>query len=218
MRHPGLPLVAAFVLALGLAGCPRQGPPSPHYAEAHREFVALHGQHLEDAYLLPQMAGIEAKLEQVPKDSGNANEARALLTRIRSGRERRQAQVEDRQAAVAEARKLPPGAGRSEAFLPPPAEPAPGAKDAGTDAGTDGEQPRVGMALSEVTRLYGDCFLPDERLEVAERGMRATWKLRDTLFCQQRHPGFASRLLVEEEGRVLAIVERASVEFGDAGQ
>ncbi len=217
MRAAGFALapVSALALALALGACNRQGPPSAEYQEAHGQFVALYGKHLEDAYLLPEMAGIEAKLEEVDTGSRHASEAKALLTRIRSGRERRQAQLEDRQEAVAEARKLPPGAGRTDSPEPPAPAAPPVTKDAGTDAGADGEQPQVGMAIREVTRRFGECFLAGERLEVADRGARGTWMLRDTLFCQQRHPGFAGRLLVEEEGRVLAIVEQSSVEYGD---
>ena len=57
----------ALVLVTSLSGCPKQGDPSPAYAEATKDFNALYGRHVEEAYTMPEMAAIEAKLESVPR-------------------------------------------------------------------------------------------------------------------------------------------------------
>lgn len=214
------PLLATVVLGVVVAtfaGCPRKGPPSPDYMEARREFAALYGQHLEGAYLLPEMKEIEAKLETVPKESEHANEARALLTRIRSGKEREEGLRADREELARRALE-PVGSGRFEA----PREEAPtdaGANTAGAegDAGSeaDADQPAAGMPITEMTRRFGDCFLSGETILVEGRGERPTWKLRDTLFCRQRHPGFEERVVVEEAGAVLSVAERSRLQKKD---
>jgi hypothetical protein len=204
-----------LVLALlGAGGCTRQGPPSPEYQQAQAEFSALYGRHLEDAYLRPEMADLEAKLERVPADSQDANEARALLLRIRSGRERVMGQRAERAEMVRRAREPTPMGREERPEDPPPSppRPPPQAPDAGA------EQPVVGMPVAELTRRFGDCFLAGEALNVEGRGTRPTWKLRDSVFCSQRHPGFDQRVVVEEAGVILAIAERSQVQHPDAGR
>ncbi len=210
------PLLATAVLGVivaSLTGCPRKGPPSPEYMEARKAFAALYGQHLEGAYLLPEMKEIEARLETVPKESEHANEARALLTRIRSGKEREEGLRADREELARRALE-PVGSGRFEApddEGPPDA----GAAASGQDAGAETDQPVSGMPITELTRRFGDCFLSGETILVEGRGERPTWRLRDTLFCRQRHPGFEERVVVEEAGAVLSVAERSRLQKKD---
>lgn len=213
---PILPVLVCAALALSspLTGCTKQGPPSPEYLEARAEFSALYGKHLEDAYLLPEMQGIEAKLERVAPESEHANEARSLLLRIRSGRERVEGLRADREELVRRAHE-PVGSGR---FEEPKAEvedagPAKASAEEPPDAGSEG--PVAGMPISELTRRFGDCFLGGETIVVEGRGERQTWKLRDSVFCRQRHPGFEDRIVVEEAGAVLSVANRSQLEKRD---
>lgn len=216
MRPFAFFILYGAVFGAALTGCQRQGPPSPEYLEASREFSALYGRHLEDAYLLPQMAPIEAKLEQVPPESEHANEAKALLQRIRSGRERVQGQRAEREELARRALEPPPAGTFRPSTDEPEAPSKPPAKQA-PDAGS--EQPVEGMPMAELTRRFGDCFLPGEPVTVEGRGERPTWKLRDTLFCRQQHPGFDERIVVEEAGAVLTIADRSQLQLrGDAGR
>jgi hypothetical protein len=207
---------AAFLLGalLGLAGCSRSGGPSPEYAQAREEFNALYGRLLDDAYVSPQMATVEAKLERVPEQSEDHSRAQELLQRIRSERERIQMQIAEREAAVKGAVQATDDFQFARAGEEDAGAPDAGARDAGTS-----DQPAAGMPLAELRRRFGMCFDPGTELELPGKGNRPTFVLRNMAVCRERHPGFDRRLVVAEGDRVLFIADQKDVEIvgGDAG-
>ena len=206
-------LIAAA--ALISTACFRQGDPSVAFEQAQAEFNALYGRHLEDAYLMEEMDAIETKLAEVPESSSDYNRAQHLLMRIRSGRERQQARIAEREAAIAQARAPAPDV----PFSGTPAAP----QDAGTaqaeapDAGVPG--PVAGMPVSELTRRWSECFLPGLPVDVPQRGTLRTFDLRDTAYCRQQHPGYDQKVVVVEAGKVLFVGDRSKIEIvrEDAG-
>ncbi|MBX5482082.1 MAG: hypothetical protein IRZ16_09640 [Myxococcaceae bacterium] len=192
------------VLLLGPIGCRKEGEHSKAYAEATEEFNALYGRHVEDAYLMPEMAPIEQKLESVPESSADYARARELLKRIRSGRERVEAEKAAREHAIRDALQPAEGGRFVEEPAPPPAPAGP------PDAGAP-EHPAVGMDAAEIQKRWGDCFRPGTPLEVVGRGARETLELRDTLYCRQHHPGFDQQVVVIEGGKVLALAPRKDI-------
>ncbi|HZA50627.1 MAG TPA: hypothetical protein VE549_07790 [Myxococcaceae bacterium] len=194
-----------------LAACARKGPPSPEYAEARAEFNALYGRLLEDAYLSPEMRAIEEKLERVPQTSEDHPRAEELLLRIRSGRERLEGQIAERQAAVQSdlegTQDSPFQRGEEDA----------GASASAADA--SGEQPAAGMSVAQFRSRFGMCFEPGEDIEVVGKGNRSTFVLRNMALCRERHPGFDRRMVVVEGERLLAIAEEKDLQIvgADAG-
>jgi hypothetical protein len=218
-EETSLCLKRAAVWALGavvaVAGCSRKGGPSPEYAQAREQFNALYGRLLDDAFVSPEIAAIEAKLVQVPERSEDFASAQELLQRIRSERERMQSRVADRAAAVRGALREATSdfqfasAGEEDAGLPDAGRP---------DAGSSG-QPKAGMALAELRRRFGMCFEPGMELELPGKGGRPTFALRNMAVCRERHPGFDRKLVVAEGERVLFIADQKDVEIvgGEAG-
>ncbi len=200
-------LVAVAVLAGPLgAGCVKEGDPSPAYSQAQATFNALYGRELEEAYLLPEMAEVETLLESVPKDSGDHQRAAEQLKRIRSGRERVQAQKADRQAELAAA--LAPSAdfefsGTEEEG----AGPAGGEVDAGVSV------PVEGMALAEFNAQFGTCFTSGEPVLLNNQGMRPTWTLKDQASCREQFAGFEEKILVGQDDAIFAIADKSKVEI-----
>jgi hypothetical protein len=204
---------AAWVVCAiaSLWGCARKGPPSPEYAEARAEFNALYGRLLEDAYLSPEMRAIEEKLERVPATSEDHARAEELLLRIRSGRERLEAQLAERQAAV-----------RSDLDAPPDSPFQRAEEDGGTVASAadaSADQPTAGMSLAQFRSRFGMCFEPGADIEVVGKGNRSTFVLRNMALCRERHPGFDRRMVVVEGERLLAIAEHKDLQIvgADAG-
>lgn len=209
---------ALCVLALVCSGCLRQGEPSAAYAEGTKAFNELYGRYLEEAYAHPDMAAAEEKLASVPKDSSDYRHAQELVKRIQSGRERTQAERDAREEAMANAARPTPNFEFRRDTEPEIAPPAPEAKLV-VDAG-EAAQPAVGMAIADLQRRWGDCFVAGPSLEVRGQGELSTLELRDLLFCRQRHPGFDQRLVAFEGGTVRMLAEKkdiVQVPVADAG-
>jgi hypothetical protein len=202
----------ALCAAVALAACTRKGPPSPEYAEARAEFNALYGRLLEEAYLSPEMRPIEEKLERVPQTSEDHPRAEELLRRIRSGRERLEAQIAERGAAVLGQMRV----SDDSRFERGDEDADAGA--AGPDAGA-GDQPTAGMPLAQFRSRFGMCFEPGVEIEVVGKGNRSTFVLRNMALCRERHPGFDRRMVIVEGERLLAIAEEKDLQIvgGDAG-
>src|SRR5262249_32792866 len=95
----GAALILVFAL-IGSLGCHRQKAPSQEFASANRLFVRVYAEKLEDAYLDPRMAQVEQLLNEVAAESADYAAAQELLGRIRTGREKAQAELNARRAAV----------------------------------------------------------------------------------------------------------------------
>jgi hypothetical protein len=188
--------------------------PSPAYEEAADQFSELYRQKWDEAYGDPGMAEIEAKLETVPKDSLNAPDAEALLKRIREGRARLQAEAQERERDMAAA--VAPTTGVPSSGSDRAGTPAPSSREQETpspDAGGPPEQPKEGMPVAELSSKFGNCFREGASLNVMGKGMRATWSVRELPSCLERHPGFASSLLVIDQGKVYAVVDKNALDY-----
>jgi hypothetical protein len=205
-----LPISAALALSL-LAGCMNRGEPSPVFREAQDEFNALYGREVEDSYLSPELPPIEKKLESVPASSSDKARAEELLRRIRSGRERVEANRAEREAEIVAA--LKPTAD----FAFSQTEEEQHAKAEPVDAGA--AVPVEGMALKEFNARFGDCFGSGESVMVNKQGMRPTWALKELPPCRKQFSGFEQKILVGEDEKILAIVDRSrlTVRTVDAG-
>jgi hypothetical protein len=184
------------VALLSLPACHRPGPPSAAYAHARARFTALYADELDDAYLDPQMADVEAELHTLPPDSVSHPDAQALLERIAKGREEAQKAREQLQQAVDEALAPPVMTGGAlETDAAPP--------DAGPEAGTPA-YPAAGMSLSDFQKDFGSCFHPAGQAKVGDAGTPATlYALVDAPDCQKRFAYFQSRLVVADSSKVL---------------
>jgi hypothetical protein len=205
--------LAALVLCTALAGCLRKGEPSADYREGRARFTELYGRELEDAYLHPEMAEVEAQLEAVPKESSDSQRAEELLRRIRSGRERvsslRQEREEELAAALAPT--IDPGA-----TAEPSAPPEPPAQDEAAEPDAGAPEPVDGMSVEELIARFSACFAAGEQVLVEGEGLRPTWALRPTAPCQARFARLQDKLLIADEGGVLLIVERSRLEIQPA--
>jgi hypothetical protein len=202
-------LVALFASLLA-SGCRKPAKPSPEFSAAQARFVALYGEKLDDAYGLPEMDDLLAQLGRVPPDSLDARAAADLSKRIRDGRTKLQAE----EAALKKAAEA--------ALAPPPAMTGPGKKvilgtvaeapeaDA-SDAGSDGP-PQPGMTSQEFDQKYGTCFVYGNQVKVAGKGLLESRLLNDRVQCQKRLPGFDKQAVLFENGKVLAVVDRAQYE------
>lgn len=208
-------MAAACLWAAALSSCTKEGGPSAEYAEARAEFNQLYAKELEDAYVNPAMKPIEEKLARVPQDSEDSIRAQELLRRIRSGRERVEARLEERRAELERVARPQPDV----QFSPTPPELDGGPEVKEPDAGPS-DQPAAGMPLSELRARFGMCFEPGEPLDVVGRGRRETFVLRNMEVCRQRHPGFDQRLVIAEGDRILFIGDRKDVQMVevDAGR
>jgi hypothetical protein len=202
--------LAVALATLVASGCRKPAKPSPEYSAAQARFVVLYGERLDDAYGLPEMDELLAQLGRVPPDSLDARAAADLSKRIRDGRTKLQAE----EAALKKAADA--------ALAPPPDMMGPGKKvvlgaAAGTggaeaaDAGTDGP-PQLGMTSQEFDQKFGTCFTYGHQVKVAGKGLVESRLLNDRLQCQKRLPGFDKQAVLFENGRVLAVVDRAQYE------
>lgn len=199
-------LVAAIALC---GGCRRDKAPSPEYREAHQRFSRLYAAQLDEAFLDPQMAEIEAQLTAVPQRSLDHGNAQELLRRIREGRARMEAELAQRGKAA----ELPPvvfaPSRPATSFpaegTPTDGEPAEEAPDAGVPA------PVAGMPQAELRARFGDCLEEAPSLMVEGVGERPALKLRDTAQCRQRLPSLSGQYLLLDADKVLAVVQQAQV-------
>ncbi|ADO72005.1 hypothetical protein [Stigmatella aurantiaca] len=211
LNRPLKGLASTLLLVLAPVACRREAAaPSAEYEQAHQRFSKLYGQQLDQAFLDPQMADIEAQLERVPPDSLDAQSARELLQRIRQGRERMETSQQETQDAVASAREfqdIPSSPRTEEPPPPPPAVPEPvdaGPPDAGATTG-----PVEGSSASELASGYQGCFRRGDQINVTGRGMRESWELADRFSCRQAYPRFANQVVLIEDGRVLSVLAKS---------
>jgi len=199
---------------IGALGCHRPKAPSQEFASANRLFVRVYAEMLDDAYVDPRMAQVEQLLSEVAAESADYAAAQQLLGRIRTGREKVQAEYNARRAAVGMANAPVQMTSRwTSTPRPPP----------GDQAADAGHSPASGMALSDFTHEFSDCFTPWKPVQLKEQGVdRGTvdsWELKDIANCRDRHPGFADRVVLTDPKKVLYVVNRAMLETraADAG-
>jgi hypothetical protein len=196
--------------------CRKPAKPSEAYAQAHTRFGKLYGEKGDNVFLDPELAQVEALLDQVPADSLDAPAANELRTRIQTGKQQAQAQEKAKADAMAQARQpgqLPPGfnTGSSPSPAPSAAEPVEEEPDTGTavaDAGTG----VPGVGSPEAVLASSGCFQKGEPLEVKGRGRRDRWELADRPACRQQYASLQDQVLIIEEGKVLAQVPRSAIQ------
>jgi hypothetical protein len=213
-------LVVLTLLAGSLvAGCVEEGEPSPAYTQAQEAFSELYGRELEDAYVSPEMAEVEKLLESVPKDSSDHQRAAEQLKRIRSGRERVEAQKAEREAELAAA--LAPSKDFEFSDTPVESSAASAGSAASKDAADAGAAvPVEGMKLAEFNARFSTCFASGKEVLLNNQGMRPTWTLKDQPNCREQFPGFAEKILVGQDDSIFVITDKSKVELRvvDGGQ
>ena len=204
--------LAPVLLALALAAAPgcKRPQPSPEYERAAASFRQLYAAHLDEAYLDPGMAEVEALLAQVPADSLDATSAAELKARITQGRADAEARLAEREAAAEEARD--PGA-----FTPT----AEGAAIAAREAAEDAERradgglpgPAVGSSAADLERAYQGCLRRGPRVAVAglDGGTKQVWEFQDTEACRFSYPSLAGRIVVADDVTVLGYASASSL-------
>lgn len=201
-------LLGTFLLLAAVCfgpGCNRQKAPSAEYREAHQRFSKLYAAQLDDAFLDPQMAEVEALLTRVPESSLDHQNAQQLLTRIREGRARMEAAVAEREKA----QQLPPPTfDRAGESGDAPARPAAPAEP--PDAGLP-TAPVRGMPLAQLQSLFGACLDAGPTIDVGGRGERQTFQLRAAPGCRERLPTVVGHYVLIEEGKVLGLLPEAQV-------
>jgi hypothetical protein len=211
-------LVSTVLIVLALSACRKElGPPSAEYEEARQRFSKLYGQKLDEAFLEPEMDAIESLLQQVSPDSMDAQSAKELEQRIKDGRARMERLRQEREAAIAAARQGGSAASAPSATPAPAPTPAP---QEDRDAGPSPGGPVVGSPASELVAGYLGCFQRQSRpINVKDRGPREAWEMSDRARCNQVFSAFVGQLLIIEEGKVLAVLPKSTVEtiYPDAG-
>jgi hypothetical protein len=206
---PAIPLTLLAVAALVLTPCQRGSKPSAEFAKAHELFTRLYGAKLEEAYADPQMGQVEEWLHQVPPDSMDFSAAQALLTRIREGRKQLTQQEAKFQATVNRLTSAE-SYGRMSAAGRPPGDAGQPTKEAGPDL------PMAGMPVAEFTSKFSRCFTPWETVTLfdkgVERGKASSWELKDIGNCRDLYPGFAQRLVLANDQKVIATIEKSTIE------
>ncbi len=217
LRRPLLGLVSTVLITLAPAACRKQSAaPSPEYDQAHQRFSKLYSQKLDDAFLDPQMDEIQALLQQVPADSLDAQSAKELDQRIRDGRARMEKAQKEQADAIASAHKV-------DTFPSTPAAPepeeAPKPAEEPKDAGAKDQGPVVGSPASELPAGYLGCFHSSKPITVTGRGLRDAWEMSDATKCSQAYPGFVAQVILVEDGKVLAVLPKSSVQvtYPDGG-
>ena len=208
-------LLIAVVATVCTVGC-KKPQPSPDYAEAETLFSALYADKLDDAYTDPQMEKVEELLGRVPAASRDQAAAAELLRKISTERARVEAENAARKAAIDDALK-PVAANfdsRPLAAVPQDPQDEPPA-DAGTSAGAvdaGPTQPETGMSSSEFLQKFSGCFSQGSAVELTGHGLCDTYELKDIANCRDRHPGFASTLVVIGEGKILTLSSKSKVQ------
>jgi hypothetical protein len=213
------------LLALALlvaAGCHRPQP-SPAYAQARADFSHLYAQELDDAYVDPAMADVEAALRAVPQDSSDRGQADALLKRIADGRAQVEAQRARTQQAVDEA-LAPPVMAVSPEPAPAAAPASPPVPDAGADAGSAADAgaaatlPATGMSLADFQEQFGGCFHAAGQAKVEKGGPKVTvYALSTGAKCAERFKSFEGRLVVTDASHVLGTTLASAYHPADGG-
>lgn len=194
------------------------------FAQARADFSHLYAQELDDAYVDPAMADVEAALRTVPQDSSDRAQADALLQRISDGRAQVEAQRARTQRAVDEALAPPvmTGAPEPSVAAAPPSAPLPA--DAGADAGTvaDGGEaatiPVTGMSLADFQKQFGDCFHAAGQARVEKSGPPVTvYALSSGAKCAERFKSLEGRLVVTDATHVLGTTLASAYHPADGG-
>jgi len=210
MRRRPLELSPTFAFALVLTsallavGCRKKQLPSDSYTQAHELFTKLYAMSLDDAFADPQMARVEALLQQVAEDSSDYPAASALSRRIREGRKHLQEADAARRAAAAQAI----ASGPYERMGPIKRAPDPVAE---ADAGSN--QPSPHMALAEFTNRFSGCFQRSDPINLVGKGMVDSWELKDIANCRDRHPGFDQLFVLTDSKEVVTNVAKNLVEY-----
>ena len=203
-------LLTALLLS-GPVACSKPQP-SEDYFQAHTRVSKLYAEQGDEAFADPSMDEVEAMLARVPADSLDAKAAQELRQRIQAGRTQAQSQEKARQEAIAQARTpstMPGGFPSSDApSAPAPAQPV----EEPSDAGSGPSGPAVGTLASELASGFSGCFQKGEPVEVRNRGTRERWELADRATCRQQYAALADQVLLIEEGKVLALVPKSSLQ------
>lgn len=194
-----------MLLLFGSTTC-RKPQQSVEFDHASRAFSSLYAQELDDAYLDPRTADIEAELSRVNPKSVDAPAANELRTRMANGRAAQLKIQSDREAASAAARSAAPDQSFSTRAPAPPPQAPPAREDAGAP-----DQPSAGMALADFNHRFGDCFAAAGPLNVVGQGMRDSYALRDLMVCRQQHPGFESLLVVADGRTLLGVFPKSAI-------
>lgn len=211
LSRPLVGLVSTVLIVLALSACQKElGPKSPEYDEARQRFSKIYGQKLDEAFLEPEMDAIEALLQQVPPDSMDAQSANELQQRINNGRAKMERLRQEREAAMVSARQrdtVPPSAPL------PESDPTPPAPQATNDAGPPSSGPVVGSPASELVAGYLGCFQRSSSITVKDRGPREAWEISaGRARCSQVFPTFVGQVVLIEEGKVLTVLPKSSVQ------
>jgi hypothetical protein len=195
-------------------GC-RKPEPSEDYAEAHTRFSKLYAKQGDAAFGDAAMDEVEALLARVPANSLDAAAAQELGARIQAGRARIRSEAQARQAAVAQARmsNVMPGSFAASETRSKPAEETP--EESAEEAPEEGERPAVlgvGTPEAELAKGFSGCFQKGEPVEVRNRGIRERWELADRATCRQQYASLVDQVLLIEEGKVLALVAKNSLQ------
>ena len=209
-------LLMALLLAAAPSACRKPAKPSEEYTQAHTRFGRLYAEKGDEAFLDPGMAEVESLLARVPADSLDAAAANELRARIRTGRQQAEAREKAKDEALAQARaqgETPSGfdSAPSVPSTPEESETPEEPADAGTDAGTAGV-PGIGTPVAQLASGFSGCFQKREPLEVKGRGLRDRWELQDRVACRQQYGSLQDQALIVEEGKVLALVPKSSIQ------
>jgi len=211
MRRRPLELSPTFAFALVLTsallavGCRKKQLPSDSYTQAHELFTKLYAMSLDDAFADPQMARVEALLQQVAEDSSDYPAASALSRRIREGRKHLQEADAARRAAAAQAI----ASGPYERMGPIKRAPDPVAEAA--DAGSN--QPSPHMALAEFTTRFSGCFQRSDPINLVGKGMVDSWELKDIANCHDQKSEFDQLFVLTDSKEVVTNVAKNLVEY-----
>lgn len=194
------------LLAVPFSAC-KKPKPSEQYAQALSLHASLYAQSLDDSYLDPRMAEVEALLRQVDSSSLDYPEAVELLKKISTERTRVEAEEKERQEAMAKAMEptVMPSTGTESA--PAAAEPTapPPAQDAGPS------QPVAGMSITEFQQRFGGCFESGPSLEVEGKGQATSYQLKNIANCRDRYPGFDTELVIVQGQTLVGTTPRSSI-------
>ncbi|MFN0063363.1 MAG: hypothetical protein ACKVPX_12725 [Myxococcaceae bacterium] len=198
---------ASVLLGLGAAlwlGCPdKRGEPSEAFERAHSAFIKLYAAKLDSAYGDPAIHEIVEALQQVPPDSSDAQAAKELTARIVEGRTQRAAQEAERRRLTARAL-----AAESE-FV---SAASVGEDDTEVREPSDPQLalPAAGMPRAEFEKRFGDCFELGAPLDMAGRGIRDTYRLKDIARCRDRYPSLQGAAVAMEGAAVLGVIPGTS--------
>jgi hypothetical protein len=219
LSRPLLGLVSTVLIALAPAACRKPASePSAEYEQAHQRFSKLYGQMLDEAFLDPQMDEIQDQLHQVPPDSMDAQSARELDQRIKDGRARMEKARKEQEDAIAAAHVVDTVPSTAPAPEPEPAAPQPPPEEP-KDAGTPDRGPVAGSPASELSAGYQSCFHSSKPITVTGHGLRDAWEMDDSTRCSQAYSAFTGQVILIEDGKVLAVLPKSSVQviYPDAG-